>query len=399
MGGASVEVTGDAAAAEALVWGGLRQLELEQNFTGFLNDEVDGDGTLQSMDLAQGGGAVHGSVNVPFDVGTWVVQGGADARHDRSTGTIDAIDPSQQPVASLVDAQTAQSNLGGWAELLAAPADTVQLEGGVRADHFVAGVRDRDLRAASATVALPSGRVVLTPAPALELSASAGRGVQSPESRAVLEDARAPVTLASVYEVGIGVTPFPALTLRGAGFQTRLDDELVFDHTVARYISGGTTQRIGGTGVLEWTPVAAVAVLADLTYADGRFVSTGDPIPFAPRWLGSAGLFLRQLSAGPALLTGGFRAWSMGRRPLPSGFTSRPAVAADLVAKAELGTWTMSVEVDNALGNAWRDGEFVYPSHWDRQGPTQRAARAARHGRGAHRRAGGPRSPLSVEQR
>lgn len=368
LGGAVAEANGTSTTGRALLWGGVRQLELRQNFTGYLFDAQDGDGTLQRLDTLQGGGAIQGSVALPL-TGTWIARAGADVRHDSAQSRIDAADPDYEPLEALAIADTHQANPGGWAELLAHPIDALSLQGGARVDGFSAEVADPEPRRALALVALPSGRLVLTPAPVLELSVAGARGVQSPESRAVLDGARAPVTLADVYELGLGLRALPGLTVRGAGFLTRLDDELVFDHTVARYVSGGTTRRVGVTGVLEWAPADAVVVLTDLTYTDGRFAATNTPIPFAPRWLGSAGLFLRQLSAGPALITGGLRVWGMGRRPLPGGFVSQPALAGDLVASAELGAWTLTAEVDNALGNAWRDGEFVYPSAWDLDGP------------------------------
>jgi hypothetical protein len=37
----------------------------------------------------------------------------------------------------------------------------------------------------------------------------------------------------------------------------------------------------------------------------------------------------------------------------------------DVTARADWKKWSLSLDVDNVLGSQWRDGEFVFPSHWD----------------------------------
>jgi hypothetical protein len=304
-----------------------------------------------------------------------VLDAGLDGRHDRTDATIHRTDSAGEPVAQTLGSRALQTNLGGWAELLARPTDWLQADATLRADAFVVSVLDPDPRAARAAQLSPRGRVELTPVETLTVSASAGRSLQSPEARAVIDGARAPLTSGRVLEGGLGWSPHETTRLRSAVFQTDLDDELVFDHTVARYVSGGTTRRRGASGVVEIAPIPALLLLVDVTYADARFTVSDEPIPFAPRWLTSSGVFFRQLALGDALITGGLRVWTLGRRPLPDGFVSRPAFAGDLTATVQVGRTEVSLAVDNVLGNRWRDGEFLYPSYWNLDaGRSERAA-------------------------
>jgi len=363
---------------ELVLWGGWRELVLRQNFTGYLFDPVRSDSSVQALDTLQGGGEARTVRRLPVPWGEALFDTGTDLRHDKTDALLAEADEAFRPlVDGSVRSLALQTNLGGWAEVRYRPVPALLLEPGLRIDAFDVRVNDGAPRQATAVLPSPRGRIVVEPLATVELSAGIGRGLQSPEARAVVEGARAPVTVSQIAEAGVGWRLPTGLTLRGAVFRTDLDDELVFDHTVARYVSGGTTRRIGTTVVAEWSPVPAVQVLNDVTWADGRFVVTDTPIPFAPRWLTSHGVFLRQASLGPALVTGGLRVWTMGRRPLPDGFSSRPAFAGDLTGQVEVGRTTLGVELDNALGNRWRDGEFVYPSWWDLD--SARSERASLH--------------------
>jgi hypothetical protein len=90
-----------------------------------------------------------------------------------------------------------------------------------------------------------------------------------------------------------------------------------------------------------------------------------DPIPFAPRWMGSVGAYAESLPLGPTRWTGGLRARVVGPRPLPAGFKSQIAVVGDLTLGGEWRGWTLDLDVDNLFFNRWRDGEFIFPSSWD----------------------------------
>ncbi len=161
------------------------------------------------------------------------------------------------------------------------------------------------------------------------------------------------------------VVPVPWLSLRGAGFATFVSDEIVFDHVTARYLATGRTRRLGVDTGASVRPFDGLRVALDLTWSDGHYTSTGEAIPYAPRLLVVGGLYAERLALGPTTLTGGLRAWVLGPRPLPGGFQSQPSAVVDFTSTLAWRSWGVSVEVDNVLGTAWRDGEFLYPSRWD----------------------------------
>jgi len=157
--------------------------------------------------------------------------------------------------------------------------------------------------------------------------------------------------------------------LRAAGFATLVTDEIVFDHVAARYVATGSTRRVGVDAGVSLRPVPLLRIDADLTWADGVYVATGEAIPYAPRLLVVGGAYAERLPVGPVLLTAGLRGVVLGPRPLPGGFASHTAVSADLTTTVTHGPWGLTLDIDNVLGNQWRDGEFVFASRWDLDEP------------------------------
>jgi hypothetical protein len=222
-----------------------------------------------------------------------------------------------------------------------------------------------------APVVAPKLAVVLFRGSRLTWFANYGRGYRSPDARGAGDGGRAPVALADGVELGATATPVDRLALRAAGFATFVTDEIVFDHVEARYLATGTTRRVGFDGGIVVRPRDALRIDADITWTDGRYAATGEPIPYAPRLLVVVGTYAEALPIGPHALTAGLRGVVLGRRPLPGGFSSHPSVTADLTTTLSVGRWAVGLEVDNALGARWRDGEFMFPSRWD---PTEPAA-------------------------
>jgi outer membrane receptor protein involved in Fe transport len=177
------------------------------------------------------------------------------------------------------------------------------------------------------------------------------------------------VATADAYEVGATVDPVQALDFRVAGFGTFVSDEIVFDFANARYVATGSTRRLGVDGGVTVHATDAVRFEGDATYSDGRYTRSGEPIPYAPRLLVVLGAFVEEMPISTALLTAGLRAWGLGPRPLPDGFASHAAFVMDLTAELSFARWMLSLDVDNVLGSRWRDGEFLFASHWDLDEP------------------------------
>src|SRR5690606_8627342 len=72
------------------------------------------------------------------------------------------------------------------------------------------------------------------------------------------------------------------------GFATWIDRESIFDHISGVNALRDGSRRYGAEIFVEATPWPWLALRADATFVDARFVVTGNPVPGAPRWLASA---------------------------------------------------------------------------------------------------------------
>lgn len=378
-GGSSSRVLGAVQAAgggqvgwRVAAYGGWRKLSLVQNFTGSYLDELHGDGTAQRHEAWTVGAAAQ----VGWAPRQFVaLRAGLATRIDGLEQRVDGVLPDGalwregEPLAAV------QASAGAWASLLLRPAWWLRLEPGVRGELF--WVRRADGGRGWAPAIAPKLAIALFEGAVATGFVSYGRGYRSPDARGVVERGRAPLAVVDSFEAGLRAGPAPWVALRAAAFVTLVSDEIVFEHLTARYLATGTTRRLGVDGGLSFRPAPSLRLDADLTWSDGRYTVTREPVPYAPRVLGSLGLYAERLSVRAVVLTAGLRAWVLGPRPLPGGYVSTPSVVADLTAQVELHGCRLSLDVDNLFGSRWRDGEFVYASRWDPDGP--RSELPARH--------------------
>lgn len=355
-------------AYRATAWAGARGLTLDQNYTGYLVDPVHGDGTRQDQVAGDGGARLEARHTGAIAQQPYAVSAGADLRAGRVSGTRHGLTPGGREWASLPDTDTRQLDAGLWAEGRIVLAERLTLIPGLRSDTLELQVDDGGWTQSTATVLSPKGTLALRVVDDLALFAAAGRGFRTPPALATADGDRVPVMLSTSAEAGLRAGP-EALTLSATGFSVNVSDELIFDHLVAQLVSAGRTRRLGVEAVVDARPADWLRLQADMTYTDGRFVTTGAPIPYAPRLLVAGGAFLESAPIGEALLSGGLRTYVLGQRPLPDGFASHAAVVGNLVSKLEIGRTTLGLEVDNLFLQQWRDGEFVFPSWFDRSEP------------------------------
>ncbi len=363
----------------ATAWTGLRALELVRNFTGYYQDAEHGDGVRQ----AQQGGAFGLRARRWESLGllgrSQLWTGGVDLRADLLQQWEQGVEPDGTPWEDRIDADVRQGSAGAWTSIELHPARWLELEPGVRGELLGLRLRRRlddegqevaspEWADAWAPVLCPKARMVLFPGRNASLFASYGRGFRSPEARGIEDGDRAPVSTADTEELGVRWEPVAGLDLTLVGFHTTISNELVFDHTAARFLSAGATRRLGGELLGGWAPLPWLRSELELTWTDGRYVATGEALPYAPRWLASLGLY-SQGQAKHLEWNGGLRGWFLGPRPLPDGFYSRSALVLDATAHFSWRRWILDLEVDNLLGTKWRDGEFVYPSWFDRDQP------------------------------
>ncbi len=360
----------------ASVHGGWRSLMLQQNFTGFTTDPVRGDGTLQAHEA----GTAGVRATLAWSAQRWVgVRAGLSARVDAFTQGEQRVDAEGEPLTAATSREATQADVGVWAALPLRPTHWLRIEPGLRAEALVVAGENvgGGTLPASAPALAPKALVTLFPDGLATAYVSYGRGFRSPDARGVVQGGPAPVALADSVEVGLTSDPHPRVGLRADAYATFVSDEIVFDHVAARYLATGSTRRLGGDLGLTVRPASAVRLEADLSITDGRYTTTGLPVPYAPRVLATVGAYLDRLRVRGVQLTAGLRTWVLGPRPLPGGFASHATAVVDLTGQVEVGPWSVTLDVDNLLASRWRDGEFVYVSRWDRSAPS--SALGARH--------------------
>ncbi|MBK9365623.1 MAG: TonB-dependent receptor [Deltaproteobacteria bacterium] len=354
-----------------------RGLSLHQNFTGALYDPALGDGASQTHHALTGGLRVEGQrrAALPIDAG-------AELRLDGLRQAEDHADLAGEPLDRRFEAEAGVVNLGAWLAAPLHPRPWLLIAPGLRADALgyavraavEGGVRVDDPQTALAWAPVLSPKLTLTASPTdtLRLFTTAGRGFRSPEARGLTEgdgdggSERAPVTQVQSVELGASFDPLPWLGLRAASYATFVSNELMFDHTAGRFLSGGPTRRLGLDAALLLRPTPHLGLDLELSLCDGKLRGAETPLPYAPRALVAARLWSMHLPIGAtAQLSAGARLWWMGPRPLPGGFASQPTGAIDLTLRVDRGDLSLDLDLDNVLGQEWRDGEFMYASRWD----------------------------------
>lgn len=364
----------------ATAWAGLRELRLDQNFSGWLLDAEHGDTTRQS-ERAVTGGAKAEVRQLAYVLGqAWGLRAGVDLRLDALGQREAGLDGTGRTWQDRVDADVRQVNTAAWAEARLAFGERLTMTPGLRLDRFDIGLRER-LDATFAPVPTPvwAHSTALVPSPRataafvpfepLTLFAAWGRGLRSPDARGIADGDLAPVMTSASAETGLKLVPIEGLSLSATVFRIGVSNELVFDHLAGRFLSAGRTRRTGVEGVADLVPAPWLRLQSDANWTDGRFTAGDEPIPYAPRWLVAGGVFLEGAHVGSGRLSGGMRVWSLGRRPLPSGFASHPAVVGSLTSRCQWERLSLGLDVDNLFVGHTRDGEFVYPSWFDRSEP------------------------------
>lgn len=369
LGGVELVGTGVRSVSRVTLWGSLRRLSLEQNFTGFNVHPEQGDGSLQIQRAATMGLEASSSREVSSDI---AVRAGLSARADFIDQREQGIDTQGIVWEDRYAAKATQSATALWTQAELRPARWLTVAPGLRAEVFTAWVDRKESSPTTswAPVLAPKLRTTWFGEERVSLFASYGRGYRSPEARALGDSPRAPLSVADAGEVGLIAELTPALSARSAVFLTRIDNELLFDHVAARFLTTGTTRRVGVDAGLTLRPVEHVRLEGQITVSDARYTTTGARIPFAPPVLGVVGLYTERLPLGGAELTAGVRGWVLGPRPLPGGFVSAPTGTADLSANLDWERIGLSLDFDNAVGAKWRDGEFLFASRWDLDQPS-----------------------------
>jgi iron complex outermembrane recepter protein len=361
------------------LWGQARRLQLDENYTGYVIEQVNGDRHQQHQD--------SGALGINLDYERQL----SDIAALRVIGSWrgDAIDQAQDEVLSggeiwrsSRDLDILQQTFGIAPGLRLNPRKWLLLDGGLRFDAYDAHVRDH-LQVAgkqqySGTLVQLSPRFTsrFTIRDKWQLFAAYGRGFRTPEARAFTLPPKAPadvdltqfaggkpfMTTTDTAEVGARVQPSELFDIGTSMFGIWIGRESIFDHVSGFNVELGGTQRLGIEGDIQIHPTKWLDLGVDVTAVHARFTESGGRIPGAPP------LFV-QLQATlnhPLGFRGGVRWFVLGPRPLTYGAFAGATTVMDLSFGYRMRFVQLDLIVDNVYNTKWREGEYNFASWWDR---------------------------------
>ncbi len=362
--GVTWEANRDFWRAEATGYVGGRWLRTVQNWTGFYEDPVDGDGRAQAHQALQVGARTEvqqaWELLGDYTVGTV----GAEVRADVFAQFAEAVEPDGTVLEILDRGEGRFVDLGGWTSVRFGVREVLDITPALRVDWN--WLLDRDLLALGLDDTTRAGEWVLQPKlsaavrPIDEVAVFAAYG-RSFRSQAVDQDSMT----ADATELGVRASPTWWLDLQASAYGVWVGEEQVFDPGTGRSLLDGPTRRLGVEAVADIYVFEWLEIQVDGSATDARSLETGDPVPYAPRWLVAGAIYARDLPVQDFEVSGGLRAWMLGSRPLPHGYVGERTSVVDLTASARRGAWTFGASIENLFANRWKDGEFAYASWWN----------------------------------
>jgi outer membrane receptor protein involved in Fe transport len=345
---------------------GRRQLDLAENFTGFLVNPEMGDTRGQRHDATSA--AATARLERDLDRGATRITAvtGAGARADRIDQSEDMLDQAGQPWMRSRDLEATQ--LAG--DVLAGvriERGGARVEIGARLDALRIAATDRTTGLeGSDAMAQVSPRLATsyTLNPGLSLFAAYGRGLRPPEARSVVpngSDAAAGITSSDAVEIGTRARLGDRVSLGVAGFGIWTANELVFDHMTGVNLARNATRRLGAEVDVEIEATDWLSVRGDLTATDARFVDSGAEVPYAPRLMGTAEARVRL----PSGVKAGAQLVAVAPRPLAHGATGDRVAVMNLLGSYRLEWFDIGMQIDNLWNARWREGEYHYASRFD----------------------------------
>jgi iron complex outermembrane receptor protein len=354
---------------------GWRGLALDENFTGFLVNEELGDGRRQIHRAVTGGGRLAWRHRMT----PWLrTLAGVEVSRDQLDQTEERISTTGMVYATERSLAASTTSGGAWAGVEGTHRGFTAT-GGVRVDGVDVDASDRlDMSRSGTGVA-----GAISPRLALgwrnergAISLAAGRGQRPPEARAftrresrenmdteIYDGGDATVTTADALEAG-GELNWDRVSVGATSFATWLDRESFFDHLSGLNVLLDGSRRFGVEAFVEARPWEWLSVRADATAVDARFVVSGNPVPGAPRLLGSVEARFSK-AAWSAGLAGRF----LGARPLANGAMAASSTVFDAVGSWTHGRFTLVLQIDNLLASDWNEGEYHFASRWDTSTP------------------------------
>ena len=394
--------------AELGLFGMGRNLRVQENFTGFLNDPRTDGGAQRGDNLDQQYNATTLGFRSRYrrrwqwldheqytEVGAYMRYDDADTAIDRRRRELNV------PYATDFRRRIRETNVAAYLRSDLRLLEWFALSGGVRADMFGFHVRDRNRPAedrlgprlpyensdAYGVALQPRGTLRFIPRPGLEWLVSAGVGARSSDAAALSQDEFAPFTRVTSFETGpllrrAGSTssrgiPSYKLEARSSIFFTRVERDLVFDANAGRNSLSGPSHRSGWMAFGRFAWRDWFDLQASLTYTRAHLppegastfdLFAGPRLPFVPEWLARLDAAAQkefQLWGQDWTLSGALGLAFVGRRPLPFDQYADPWFVVDASTGLRWRWIELSLIAENLLDARYRQAEFNYASNFN----------------------------------
>ncbi|MAD60257.1 MAG: hypothetical protein CMH49_01925, partial [Myxococcales bacterium] len=357
------------------VYGGYRELDLLENFTGFLINPEDGDRRDQYQQTSSFG--FFGTYESEL-VKHLALRVGFGLRGDRFLQNESNVDQSLEVLSPRRDLSGLQLISHTLAGLRWLPHRKLRVDVGTRVDVIDVKVSDHlnnhALGKERLTVASPRLTATWKPIAHWMFSLAYGRGFRPPEARAfssfnpqqfgigeeVLFDTKAVATSSDAIELGMRWIPSKSFKTVLSGFATFIARESIFDHVSSTSLELNGTRRLGGELVMSVKPLAWLSIQSDLTLVDARFTDSNKRVPLAP-WLVSG---IRTVISGLNGFQAGLRILTVAPRTLPHGASGASLLMSDATITYKWDRIVLGLELENLLNRQLREGEYHYASAW-----------------------------------
>lgn len=370
-------VENDNFAVESSIFAGFRDLDVVENFTGFLVSPDRGDARQQIQRTWSFGVSSRGDWSVLPWLTVQVLPGvHGDVIRQRQYG----VDTSGLVWNTSQDNDVVQLHPFLGAGLSFTPEKSLRIDVGARLDLvwvlLTDNQLDRQINGDLLWTISPRFSLNWRAIPEILFTLNYGRGFRPPEARAFsrsgqsasalgeeqVHDRGPAVTVSDALEVGFLVQPIADVVVRAAGFGTWIAQESIFDHVSGLNLSYNATMRVGAEVGVDVFPWPWLKLSGDVTYVDARFVESQNPVPLAP-WL---------VSGAHALLThetgwsAGLHFLAIAPRELPHDATGAALFELQATVAWQWQWLRLSLAVENVLNRRQREGEYHFASDWDR---------------------------------
>ncbi|WP_376708431.1 TonB-dependent receptor [Bradyrhizobium australafricanum] len=303
-------------------------LQLDNNFTYFLDDPVNGDQFSQTDRRTVYGLDASHAFDLRFAGVDTQTRVGVQTRYDDiNVGLFKTV---QREILSTVrNDQVQEGSVALWADTTAHWTDWLRTTVGIREDYFAGHVLSdtpQNSGNAQAVMTSPKAGIVLGPWSRTEFYGNAGFGLHSNDIRGatitvdpndkVTPLDRVPLLVRSKgAELGIRTRAIDGLTSSLAVFVLDFDSELLFVGDAGTTEPSRPSRRVGVEWTNQYKLLPWVSIDFDLAYTRARFTDVdpaGNFIPGAPAWVASGGVTFGRETGW----FGSLRARYFGPRPL-----------------------------------------------------------------------------------